>query len=304
MITSSPTNAARTEHRLACATFSSAFGAELLKLRRQRPTWVLVVIGVLLLGLAMLILADDPAVAFNQPQLRASSVFQLLDVLQFIFAAGAGLILLTTTARLVGMEYSLGTIRVILARGTGRIQLLLAKLASAMVLALGLLIGYWLLAAIGTGILVLHQTGSLMPLTELRTVVWGNLASSVLSCAISAGSCVVVGVAISTLARSVAGGLLVSVLFFPIDNALVLIFAQLHRIAAPGPWGLASGLLLGPSLNHLPTLLASGRVVPAGALPAPVVHLPLGVTLLVVFGWVVALTGLAAVSVARRDVLA
>lgn len=304
MNTKSLANSPPTGGEAVHATFAAAFGAELMKLRRQRPTWVLVAVGVLLLGLAMLLLAADPAVAFARHSLWASSVYQLLLVVQLMFAAGSGLILLTTTSRLVGMEYSLGTIRVILARGTGRIQLLLAKLASALVLALMLLIGYWLLVAIGTAILVLHQAGSLTPLTELQGVVWVNLGQALLSCAISAGACAVVGVTISTLARSVTGGMLVSVVFFPIDNALVLILIQLHRIAVPGPWVWVSGFLLGPSLNHLPTLLTSGREVSAGALPAPIVHFSLAVTLLVVLCWLVTLTLLAAVAVARRDVLA
>jgi ABC-type transport system involved in multi-copper enzyme maturation permease subunit len=51
----------------------------------------------------------------------------------FVLRVYSGILLILVTARLIGMEYSSRTIRVLLARGVGRVQLLGAKL-----LALGL----------------------------------------------------------------------------------------------------------------------------------------------------------------------
>ena len=49
-----------------------------------------------------------------------------------------GALLIVVTARLIGMEYSGGTIRVLLSRGVGRLQLSLGKLTAVTLVALAL----------------------------------------------------------------------------------------------------------------------------------------------------------------------
>src|SRR5262249_59351907 len=72
----------------------------------------------------------------------SSFMFSMYDAYLAIFDVGSGIFLLVVSARLVGMEYSGGTIRVLLARGTGRVRLLLAKLTALVLLGLVLLAGF------------------------------------------------------------------------------------------------------------------------------------------------------------------
>ena len=72
-----------------------------------------------------------------------------------------GFFLLILTARMIGQEYQLGTIRVLLARGVGRLQLLFAKLLTMAIIALILLIVGLALNYLLTLILVAGVTGNL-----------------------------------------------------------------------------------------------------------------------------------------------
>jgi ABC-2 type transport system permease protein len=47
-----------------------------------------------------------------------------------------GFFLIILTANVIGREYQLGTVRILLARGIGRVQLLLAKVSAVVIVAL------------------------------------------------------------------------------------------------------------------------------------------------------------------------
>src|SRR2546429_1109115 len=57
-----------------------------------------------------------------------------------ILRAFGGIFLIILTARVIGLEYQLGTIRILLARGVGRLQLLLVKLLTIVLVALLILV--------------------------------------------------------------------------------------------------------------------------------------------------------------------
>lgn len=225
---------------------------------------------------------------------------QWLGILEGVFAAGAGIALLVLGSRLMGMEFGLGTMRIVLGRGTGRGTLLAAKLLAMALLGLGFLIGYSLLAALGTALAVGHQIGALTLISHPQAGVLHHALIAILAAAISIVVCVVAAVAAATLTRSLSSATAVALVVFPVDNALVVILSLLQRATRISALPHVTAFLLGPTLSHLPVLLKVEALAPF-AIPS----VPVGLTqsVLVVAGWVVGLVALAAFSFRRRDLL-
>lgn len=286
------------------ATLANALSAELLKLRRQRPTWVLATFVLLLLGLTMLAFSQDALVRADLPSKPLAALHEMLPTTEFLFAAGAGVIMLTSGSRLVGMEYALGTIRVILGRGTGRSQLVLAKLLAALILGLVLLCAYSVVAALGLAVVTLHLAGSLAPIRQLPVAGWRELGLEAGIGAVSAAAGAAVGVTMAAASRSLTGGMVLSILFFPLDNALALILRALYALDHLPLWRDLSLGLLGPTLNRLPGQLMGTPTPVSSALPIPMLPLGVAQSLGVVAIWIAVLVGLALLLSVRRDVLA
>ncbi len=124
--------AAPSQIHTARPTFLDVLG-ELFKVSRQRGTWLM---GVLLRGDLRLPLSD---LAGQPPEGQRESnsswaIYRLMSVDMLVLRVFAGALLIMVTARLIGMEYSGGTIRVMLARGVGRLQLLFGKLTALAIL--------------------------------------------------------------------------------------------------------------------------------------------------------------------------
>jgi len=289
--------------RPARPTFKGALVGELYKLRRNRPTSVITALGLLFLTLMMLLFATEPQFQMSLTHHPLTGFYSILHPLETIFTAGAGIALLLTGSRLLGMEYDLGTVRVLFSRGTGRQQLLAAKIAALSIYALILLAGIVALSTIGTVVVVQHQTGSLSALQGLPLAAWENVGLAILSCAISEFSCILLSVAMAALLRAVTGGMLLAILFFPIDNGLSMALNQLTVITKSDLWKDATAFLYGPNLNHLPSLLQVRQSAAVSALTTPSVPTSLAETIVVVAVWWLVLLVVAIASLARHDVL-
>jgi hypothetical protein len=93
----------------------------------------------------------------------------------------------------------------------------------------------------------------------------------------------------------------VALVFFPVDNALVLVLVLLQRATHLSLFSHLTAFLLGPTLNHMPVVLKLESQAPFAI---PTVHVGLTQSLVVVAGWLVGLLVLAIASVRSRDVLA
>ncbi len=92
-----------------------------------------------------------------------------------ILRAFGGIFLIILTARVIGLEYQLGTIRILLARGVGRLQLLLVKLLTIVLVALLILVvGVLLNVALMYG-LVLILAGNVNAFNALTSTFWNNM---------------------------------------------------------------------------------------------------------------------------------
>jgi ABC-2 type transport system permease protein len=283
-------------------SFPGAVRGELLKASRQLTTWVMLGVALLLFSIFALALLSADQV---RTQLHASPLawyYTVLDILLSLFDTGSGIFLLVVSARLMGMEYSSGTIRILLARGTGRVQLLAAKLTALAIGALVLLAGFLILAGAFLSILVSSWEGSLHPLTALPAEAWRYTELQVVVALISMGVCILLGTTAAVVGRSLAFGLAASLAFFPTDNFGTIVLSLLTRVTGKDTWNQVSAYLLGPALNQLPVLLEPHRQARA-AFAVPLVKVDATHALIVIAAYGAIFLAASVILSARRDVL-
>src|SRR5438270_12945111 len=149
--------------------FFGAVRGEALRLSRQLSLWL--VLGGAVLLLAVIVLAISGSDSFK-PALNANPTqwaYDKLLVFGTVFQIGSGIFLLLFGARLFGMEYSSGTIRIIYARGFGRVQLLLAKMVDLAIIGVLLLAGYAVLVSAILAVMVIAVHGNLDPIQHIAS---------------------------------------------------------------------------------------------------------------------------------------
>lgn len=254
-------------------SFVGTVRGEALKLSRQLSFWLTLGGGILLL--AVVVLAISGGVNLKS-QLQADPTGWAYDKLESfgtIFQIGSGIFLLIFGSRLIGMEYSAGTIRILYARGTGRLRLLLAKLFTLAVVGVALLAGYLLVVIPILAVMIATLSGSLDPVRNISTEFWADLGRWALVQGISMSVAILLAAAAAALGRSLAFAIAAALAFYPADNFLNIL--EILGIRATGhdqPWTAISQYQLGANLNVLLRLLEpSHRARPAFASPlAPV----------------------------------
>lgn len=283
-------------------SFAGAVRGELGKLRRQRAAMAMLLGGGILYAvLAALILSAGNLRATFQ-HAPAAFVAQWLDIQLILFDTGSGILLLLVSARLVGMEYSAGTIRILLARGLGRLQLVAAKWVALAVAGLGLLVAFAAAATVALGVTALAWRGSLHELTTLPAPVWHQLWVSCLIAPLSMAVSILLGTAAAVLGRSLAFGIGVAVAFFPADNFGTIVLGLIASLTHQRVWADATAYLLGPNLNALAARLITDHQV-RSAFAVPLVSVDAAHVLAVVGAWAAAFLVLQVVLIRRRDVL-
>ena len=249
-------------------SFFGAVRGELLKLTRQRSLWVMLVAGALLFGFVSLAIFSTDNIKTGLKGAPLVTFNNFLDIFGTLFNTGSGIVLLISASRLFGMEYSSGTIRILLARGTGRIQLYFAKLAALALLGLFLLIGFLALASGMIYAFAISVTGGSGPLTTLPATAYTDLELTVLVGLISIGVTILLGGTAAILGRSLSFGIAAAMAFFPADNFGTIIFGLMARITHIDAWNKVTAYFLGPNLNLLASKLETSRQVrPAFATP-------------------------------------
>ena len=172
-----------------------------------------------------------------------------------IFRMLAGIFLLILTSFVIGREYQYGTIRLLLAHGVGRLQLLLAKLAMITLVSLVLMVAFALITAVFLGLLMLVLVGNVNALNALTPVFWSNAGRDLLAVLISIGATILLSTAMNALGRSLTFGLSASLVWFPLDNFGTLLMNVIATLTHSEFWRIITSYLLGPLLNHLPDAL-------------------------------------------------
>ena len=253
-------------------SFAGAVRGEGLKLSRQLSFWLSLAGAVLLFGLIVLaisgasnlkpmLLSDPTAFAYDK-----------LEIFGTLFQIGSGVFLLVFGARLIGMEYS-GTIRVLYARGMGRLPFLLAQFLTLALVGAALFIGFVVLAGAILGLMIVALSGSLDPVQHISTAFWQDVGRWAAVQGISMGLAILIAGAMAGIGRSLAFAMAASLVVYPIDNFLNIL--EVLGIRATGhdqPWTAISQYQLATNLNVVLMLLEpSHRARPAFAAPlAPV----------------------------------
>ncbi len=234
-------------------SFLGAMRGEFLKIARL--FWVMLVILTVGFLVAFWLGAISPDVKTDLQHTPLHFFYYSMESNLVVLRILGGIFLLVLTSFTIGREYQYGTIRILLARGAGRVQLLLAKLATLALLTLALLVMFTLLTALLTCVVMLVLVGNLNALSALTAAFWLNIGIDLLTVAISMGATILLAGAMNALARSLTLGLSISLIWFPLDNIATLLLNTLAHVTRNDFWHTATTYLLGPLLNRLPSIL-------------------------------------------------
>lgn len=302
---------------LARASFTGLVRGELRKIRGLRTFWVVAGLMLLALLFAQAILATGPSVTKQLHDAPLDAYAQAVTGDIAIVRIFSGILALILAAHLIGLEYQQGTIRILLGRGVGRLQLLAAKsLALALVT----------LAFMGVALLIelawlwgisWVAAGSFQPWRALTGEFWADIGWFAIYLLINLAATLLLGIAASVIGRSLAFGLTVGLSFFAVDNLSVQVLSLLAQVTHSHVWLNLSGLLLGPLLNRLPDYLlppyhetlqtahgATALTHTMGGFGAlPLITIGANQALLVIALWSALFAASAIILTARRDVL-
>jgi ABC-2 type transport system permease protein len=284
-------------------SFYGTIRGEVLKVSRQLSFWLM--LGGAFVLLAIITLAISSA-SNIQDQLKTDPTgfaYGARDVFGTIFQIGSGIFLLIVGSRLFAMEYSSGTIRIIYARGTGRLRLLLAKMLTLAFIGIVLLAGYVVVAGVILALLANAWTGSISPLQHLPTQFWQDLEMWGVVQGMSMGIAILMAAAAAGIGRSLAFAMAASLAVFPVDNFSVILEALGSRITKQDhPWLTISQYQLGPNLNIVLNLIEPGHHARA-ALAAPLTPIDGTHALVVIGAFALAFAVIAVGRAVRPDVL-
>ncbi len=284
----------------ATPSFFGMLRGELFKVSRRWATWVM---SVLLLGIICL----PYLVRFTVPTVKDAiqktpTAFFYTDMASnfAVLRVFTGFILIVLTAQVIGLEYQLGTIRVLLARGAGRLQLLAAKLLALTIIALllfvvGILVN-GLLSLAFVGIL----TGNFNALNGLPATFWADTRTYMLTILISMGATILMTTAASVLGRSLTIGLSTGLCWFAADNFGVIMMLLANRLTHNTFWTNVTAYFLGPNLNQMPTSLTAPFVLSIGI--PPLVNVDGNHTLIVTLIYTLIFVVISIILTWRRDV--
>ena len=276
--------------------FFGAVGGEVRKVSRQLSFWLMLLGALVMLGVITLAVSGAEGLKSQLNSDPTGWAYNELEVFGTLFQIGSGIFLLIIGSRLIAMEYSSGTIRILYARGTGRLQLLLAKMLTLAIIGVALLAGFIVLAFAILAALITSLHGNLDPVQSFSNAFWADFGRWALVQGISMGMAILMAAAAAGIGRSLAFAMAASLAFFPADN-FTNILEQL-AVRATGhqhPWMDLSTYQLGANLNVLLNLLEpTHRARPAFASPL----IPVDLTHCLVVVGVFAL-GFAVIAVAR-----
>jgi ABC-type transport system involved in multi-copper enzyme maturation permease subunit len=275
---------------------------ELFKIMHQRINWVMLPILYFLCSVRWLVLplgrGDIKAQLAAHPY---AGLHTLMADNLGIFRVFVGFFLIILTARAIGLDYQQGTIRIILARGVGRLHLLFSKVLGLVAVTLAVTVGVLLLNLV-LGLLFLSGIeGNLNALSAINSAFWADTGSYLLTVFISMGVTMLLAVATTVLGRSLAVGLGVALVFFPTDNIGSQILFLVYRLTGSDFWLNVTAYLLGPNLNLMPGQLVLNHVGTIGA--TPFVAVDGGHTLLITAVYAIIFAAIAIVLAWRRDVM-
>jgi len=240
--------------------FFGAVRGERIKVTRQLSFWIMLGGALVLLAIILLAITSTSDIEDQLKNDPIAWAYGARDVFGTIFQIGSGIFLLIIGSRLMAMEYSSGTVRIVYARGMGRLKFLLAKMFMLAVIGVALLAGYMVLVIGILLALTYAWVGSIDPLTKLGNEFWADLGMWMVVQGMSITILILLAAAMAALGRSLAFAMAASLAFFPGDNfATILTFLASRVTRQDHPWLNISQYLLGPNLNGVLGLIEPGH---------------------------------------------
>ncbi len=246
--------------RTTTPSFFGIVRGELLKVSRQWFIWLMLV---LLAGgtiFAHLLTFSIPSAKANLSDAPLHFLYNEMEVSFSILRIFGGIFIIILTAYLIGMEYQYGTIRILLARGVGRLQLLFAKLLALVIIALALVIGLLLLNSLMICLIIDLIGGNLQALNATTPAFWSNTSLYLLTVLTSMGVSILMATAMGAIGRSLSIGMSVSIAWFPVDNLGMLFLLLAQRLTHNDFWTNITAYLLGPNLNVMPEVVLPAQI--------------------------------------------
>jgi ABC-type transport system involved in multi-copper enzyme maturation permease subunit len=240
-------------------SFWGLIRGEWLKLNRMWTFWIMVALMFGGFTLYAFILSQGPRLSENISHNPLQTLQIIAQVPLFLIRVFWGTMVIVLTARLIGMEYSGGTVRVILSRGVGRLQLLAAQLSVMAAVAVVGGIIYMIYASLLELIGIRIIAGNLNVFNAADATFWSDTRNYALSVLISLGASILMAAAVTAVTRSLAAGLTTAVLWFPVDNLSIIILVLGDHFTHWDFWSLVSGDFLGLNLNVMGQLIISSQ---------------------------------------------
>jgi len=288
---------------MARPSFVGAVRGEALKISRQLSFWLMLAGSLVLLAIIVLALVSAGNLQSQLASDPTGFFYGARDVFGTVFQIGSGIFLLIIGSRLFGMEYSSGTIRILYARGMGRLRLLLAKVVTLAIIGVVLLAGYLLLTGAVLTVVVNAWSGGLAPIQQLPSSFWQDLGRWALVQGMSMGIAILLAAAAAALGRSLAFAMAASLAFFPVDNfSTILLFLATRITKQDHPWVDITQYELGPNLNIVLNLIEPGHHAHA-AFATPLAPVDANHALAVIGAFAVGFAAIAVARVVGPDVL-
>lgn len=290
-------------------SFFGMVRGEFLKLSRMWLVWasLLVLGGFLFLPLLITLVSPGRIAAYANAPAAAQLhlLYSELGTDAFILRFFSAPVVIILTARLLGMEYSGGTIRLILARGAGRLQFLSVKLLVSAVVALGVALWGVLLTGIFEVLGLLIADHNLNVLKAMNGDYWHAVGTEVLVLVLMLEAMMLMAMTVTIISRSMAFGLSAGLAWFFIDNlAGTIFFIIAYSLTKSNGWLLATGDMLSPNLNAMANLLlpASASGASVKFLSTPITPVTTGHTFLILGIYAAIFLVTSVVLIVRRDV--
>ena len=291
--------------------------SELFKLSRQRTTWITSGIVVLFIAFGWLQIPGSSQIVDYAKSDPLKFHLLWMETSLSVIRIFSGFALVIITARIFGLDYQQGTIRVILSRGVERLVLMGAKLVTALLVALGILVGSLIVNTI-LALIVIPAVGGANTFSVINGTFWSDSWLYLLSVVISMVATVLLTMALTVIGRSLTFGLALGLVFFAADNTMDFILSRVAETTGNDFYNQVTTFMLGPSLNFLGAILLPHPLVTmltreGATVNAPDYAFQIGFPptviydathfLAVIVGWGIACIGIATYLTWRRDVL-
>ncbi len=257
--------------------FLSMVQAELFKLIRQRVVWVMGIVVVALLVIEGLVttftLVAIKDIGQSGPQ-GPDSIIQipqgfvahyLMETLLADVRGIIGIFLIVVMVSAIATEYKQGTIRILLARGVGRLRLLGSKMSAVVILGLGMLV-IMLVIAYLLGVVDLNLAfGNTNELRNLPSYFTSDTAAYILTVLISMGATILLAAFFAVLGSTLAFGLSFGLLWFFVESIINGILAVITLASGNTAWNQIPNYFFGTKLTALPSALIPSRGIDIAA---------------------------------------